>query len=197
MKGLTMGGRHSANRKASHGGPHRADAAGATGRPAARAGTPGADVANSAEAMVEQHRAGLLAYVVGLTRGDRAHAQDIVKETLYRVAQDPARLMQRPPSVRAWLTVVARGVFDEQQRRRPEGSAGLPADPRQSAAPTTILRAMDSLSEVHRDILMELFYRGTSLQDAAATRGVPVETVKSRLYYAMRALRVVLDQQVP
>ena len=49
---------------------------------------------------------------------------------------------------------------------------------------------------MHRDILVELFYRGVSLEEAAAVRGVPVETVKSRLYYAMRALRIVLDQQI-
>jgi RNA polymerase sigma-70 factor (ECF subfamily) len=42
----------------------------------------------------------------------------------------------------------------------------------------------------------ELFYRGVSLEEAAQVRGVPVETVKSSLYFAMRALRIVLDQQV-
>jgi RNA polymerase sigma-70 factor (ECF subfamily) len=59
-----------------------------------------------------------------------------------------------------------------------------------------VARALDELSPVHRDVLVELFYRGVSLEEAAEVRGVPVETVKSRLYYAMRALRVVLDQQV-
>lgn len=61
---------------------------------------------------------------------------------------------------------------------------------------TTIVRAMDNLAAAHRDILVELFYRGISLEDAAAARGVPVETLKSRLYFAMSSLRAVLDQQV-
>jgi RNA polymerase sigma-70 factor (ECF subfamily) len=55
---------------------------------------------------------------------------------------------------------------------------------------------MDDLATAHRDILVELFYQGVSLEDAAAARGVPVETLKSRLYFAMRSLRVVLDQQL-
>ncbi|WP_242624704.1 sigma factor-like helix-turn-helix DNA-binding protein [Krasilnikovia cinnamomea] len=66
-----------------------------------------------------------------------------------------------------------------------------------SAPPgTTVLRALDELSATHRDVLVELFYRGDSLEEAAAARGVPVETVKSRLYFAMRALRAVLDRQL-
>jgi RNA polymerase sigma-70 factor (ECF subfamily) len=55
---------------------------------------------------------------------------------------------------------------------------------------------MAELSGTHRDILVELFYRGVSLEDAAADQGVPVDVVKSRLYHAMRALRALLDQQV-
>jgi RNA polymerase sigma-70 factor (ECF subfamily) len=73
-----------------------------------------------------------------------------------------------------------------------------PEPPRSAAAApeTTVLRAMEDLSGTHRDILVELFYRGVSLEEAARVQGVPVETVKSRLYFAMRALRAVLDQQV-
>jgi RNA polymerase sigma-70 factor (ECF subfamily) len=59
-----------------------------------------------------------------------------------------------------------------------------------------VARALDEMSAVHRDILVELLYRGVSLEEAAAVRGVPVEIVKSRLYFALRALRIVLDQQV-
>lgn len=200
-----MGGRHSANRKASSDGPHRVDPVRGGGPVGSPEGASGGYRPDEYEAVVQQHRAALLAYALGLTRGDRQHAEDIVKETLYRVARDPARLIQRAPSARAWMTVIARGVFDEQHRHRigpPAGPpaglpAGLPAAGADPAGATTVLRAMDNLAGVHREILIDLFYRGTSLQDAAAARGIPVETVKSRLYYAMRALRAVLDQQAP
>jgi RNA polymerase sigma-70 factor (ECF subfamily) len=77
--------------------------------------------------------------------------------------------------------------------------AGHDDRPPERAAPrsgTTIVRAMDDLAAAHRDVLVELFYQGISLEDAAAARGVPVETLKSRLYFAMRSLRTVLDQQI-
>jgi RNA polymerase sigma-70 factor (ECF subfamily) len=78
---------------------------------------------------------------------------------------------------------------------RPGGAAGDQAADRPVPA-TTVIRALEELSAVHRDILVELFYRGVSLEEAANVRGVTVETVKSRLYFAMRALRLVLDQQI-
>jgi RNA polymerase sigma-70 factor, ECF subfamily len=141
------------------------------------------------ESLVAPHRAALRAYVLRLTGGDEAGADSVVKETLYRAAQDPARYPQTESAVRPWLVLTARMVLREPREPGPPA----PEPVRRS---TTVLRALDDLSDVHRDILVELFYRGISLEDAADDHGVPVETVKSRLYYAMRALRVVLDQQI-
>jgi RNA polymerase sigma-70 factor (ECF subfamily) len=147
----------------------------------------------SFQALTEVHREALFGYVLRLVGGDDGQAQDIVKETFYRASQDPSRLVQRTSSVRPWLVLLARTVFQDGLRREPADAVGTrPAVP----AATTVVRAMDSLSRVHREILIELFYRGTSLEEAAQAHAVPVDTVKSRLYYAMRALRVVLDQQV-
>ena len=167
-----MGGRHSADRGASDSG-----------------------AGDAYEALLERYGPGLFRYALGLTGGDRAEAKAIVKETWYRVTQEPARVARRAPSTRAWLTVLARGVFDEWHPRSPD-EPFVPSSPTPGQT-TTVVQAMESLSRAHREILVELFYRGTSLEDAAAARDVPVETVKSRLYYAMRSLRVVLDQQAP
>jgi RNA polymerase sigma-70 factor (ECF subfamily) len=52
------------------------------------------------------------------------------------------------------------------------------------------------LSGTHRDVVVDLFYRGVSLEDTADELGVPVDVVESRLYHAMRAPRAVLDQQI-
>ncbi|BCJ55292.1 hypothetical protein Asp14428_67670 [Actinoplanes sp. NBRC 14428] len=57
------------------------------------------------------------------------------------------------------------------------------------------MRAMEDLAASHREVLVELFYRGVSLEAAAEARGVPVSDLKSSLYFAMRELRVVLDRQ--
>jgi RNA polymerase sigma-70 factor (ECF subfamily) len=234
-------GRHAANRPAPVSG----------GAPAQRAPmhadlfapNPGSAAARAAEqrttqlfeSLVAPHRAGLRAYVLRLTNGDEAGADSVVKETLYRAAQDPARYPQTDSAVRPWLVLTARTVLrdaslregslregplrdaplrdasfrDASHRDGPRSDGPLRDGPRDTErrdvempapAParrsTTVLRALDDLSDVHRDILVELFYRGSSLEDAADDHGVSVAAVKAQLYYAMRALRVVLDQQV-
>ena len=55
--------------------------------------------------------------------------------------------------------------------------------------------AMAALSPEHRAVLLETYYRGSSVADAAKTLGVPEGTVKSRTYYALRALRVALEER--
>ena len=149
----------------------------------------------SFQRLIEQHSEALLGYVLRLTGGDEAEAESVVKETFYRAAQEPSRLVQRTSSVRPWLVLLARTAYQDGQRRAPAEAVAVPVRP-QPSAETTVVRAMDNLSQVHREILVELFYRGISLEEAAHARGVGVDTVKSRLYYAMRALRIVLDQQV-
>jgi RNA polymerase sigma-70 factor (ECF subfamily) len=153
------------------------------------------------DALVGPHSAALHAYVLRLTDGDEGAAESVIKETLYRAAQDPERYPERPTAVRPWLVLLARKVLRDGERLAPAGHDDRPlpgphSSVRRARPATTVARALDELSPVHRDVLVELFYRGVSLEEAAEVRGVPVETVKSRLYYAMRALRVVLDQQV-
>jgi RNA polymerase sigma-70 factor, ECF subfamily len=157
--------------------------------------TPGSAAARAArdrasaafENLVEPHREALELYVLRLTDGDEAAAESLLKETLYHAAQDPSRYPQRASAVRPWLVLTARTLLRE-------GAPPEPAPGPQSS--TTIVRAMDDLATAHRDILVELFYQGVSLEEAAAARGLPVETLKSRLYFAMRSLRVVLDQRL-
>jgi len=148
--------------------------------------------------LVAPHREALEAYVLRLTGGDRAAADSVLKETLYRAAQDPARYPPRASAVRPWLVLTARTVLRDGERSAPAGHDDRPVvvPAERSPSPqagTTIVRAMDDLAASHRELLVELFYQGVSLEAAAEARGVPVATLKSRLYFAMRALRAVLD----
>jgi RNA polymerase sigma-70 factor (ECF subfamily) len=54
---------------------------------------------------------------------------------------------------------------------------------------------MSSLSPEHRAVLVETYYRGRSVNQAARVLGVPAGTVKSRTYYALRALRLALQER--
>lgn len=196
-------GRHAADRPAPDGPrvsgrpPLHADLfsppPGATAR---QAGEARADAAF--ELLVGPHRAGLREYVLRLTEGDESLADSVVKETLYRASQDPSRYPQRSSAVRPWLVLIARTAMRDGERLAPAGHDDRPPEwrPRHAPQPTTVVGAIDELADTHRDILVELFYRGVSLEEAARHRGLPVETVKADLYYAMRALRGVIDRQV-
>jgi RNA polymerase sigma-70 factor (ECF subfamily) len=56
------------------------------------------------------------------------------------------------------------------------------------------LAALRTLSPEHREVLLECYFRGASIAQAAKTLGVPPGTIKSRTHYALHALRRALDE---
>jgi RNA polymerase sigma-70 factor, ECF subfamily len=156
--------------------------------------------------LYEEHGRALLAYATRLT-GDRAAAEDVVQETLVRAWRHPDALVNGKGSVRGWLLTVARNIVTDRVRARaarPQEVAETPAAPpvqRDHADSVVdsvvVLEALDRLSSDHRDVLMEIYFRGRSVSEAAEALGVPPGTVKSRSHYALRALReTFVGQQV-
>ena len=152
-------------------------------------------------ALYEEHGRSLLAYATRLT-GDRAAAEDVVQETLLRAWRHAEDIVNGKGSVRGWLLTVARNIITDRARARaarPTEVAEAPAtqptadDHAEGVVNTmVVLDALDNLSQEHRDVLVELYYRGRSVAEAATALGVPPGTVKSRSYYALRAMRTVL-----
>jgi RNA polymerase sigma-70 factor (ECF subfamily) len=163
----------------------------------------GARNADLLRAVHDQHASALWSYVVNLTHGDRGTAQDVVQETLLRAWRNPAVLEQSHASARPWLFTVAKHiVIDEWRsaRRRPRLLTNDYSQYRQQTITDTaqqtvdrqlVLAALQTLSTEHRRVLLECYYRGASVAEAAETLGVPPGTVKSRTHYALRALRQV------
>jgi RNA polymerase sigma-70 factor (ECF subfamily) len=58
----------------------------------------------------------------------------------------------------------------------------------------TVQQALASLTPEHRAVLGEVYLRGRSVRDAAVALGVTEALVKSRTYYALRALRLALEE---
>jgi RNA polymerase sigma-70 factor (ECF subfamily) len=156
--------------------------------------------------LYEEHGRALLAYATRLT-GDRAAAEDVVQETLVRAWRHPDALVNGKGSVRGWLLTVARNIVTDRVRAkaaRPQEVAESPTTPPierdhadQVVDSVVVLEALDRLSSDHRDVLMEIYFRGRSVTEAAQALGVPPGTVKSRSYYALRALReTFVGQQV-
>jgi len=152
-------------------------------------------------AVYAEHGRALLAFTTRLL-GDRAAAEDVVQEVLVRAWQHSDVLTNGRGSVRSWLLTVARNLVTDRvraQRARPaevEEDAAPPAATRDHADSVvdalTVLPALERLSPDHRDVLAEVYFRGRTLPEAAEVLGVPPGTVKSRSYYALRALRSAL-----
>jgi RNA polymerase sigma-70 factor, ECF subfamily len=147
----------------------------------------------------------LVTFVLRLTSGNRQQAEDVAQETMVRAWRQAARLDLSGPSLMPWLATVARRIVIDEHRRkqvRPaESGEGVVADmPVDDDTPATILRvavaeAMRELSPAHRQIINETILRDRSVNQAAEALGIPVGTVKSRVYYAMRALQVILAER--
>ncbi|MGH3682537.1 MAG: sigma-70 family RNA polymerase sigma factor [Natronosporangium sp.] len=153
----------------------------------------------------EEHGDALQAYAQRLCQGDRQRAEDLVQETLLRAWRHPASMDPAQGSVRAWLFTTARNLAIDAWRRRSVRVAEVVTDQLPEPLPEvneadraveawTIAEALNRLSPAHREVLMECFYRGRSVAEAAVRLGVPPGTVKSRTHYALRALRVVLEE---
>ena len=57
-----------------------------------------------------------------------------------------------------------------------------------------VAAALGRLTQEHRDVLRECYFRGSSVTQAAHTLGIAPGTVKSRTYYALHALRLAIEE---
>ena len=57
-----------------------------------------------------------------------------------------------------------------------------------------VAAALRRLTQEHRDVLRECYFRGSSVAQAAQALGIAPGTVKSRTYYALRALRLAIEE---
>jgi RNA polymerase sigma-70 factor (ECF subfamily) len=146
-----------------------------------------------------------MTFVLRLTAGDKQHAEDVVQETMIRAWREAHRLDRDEASLMPWLSTVAKRIVIDDHRRkqaRPSeaGDAMLPEVPVQDETAATLQRlvvieALKQLSAAHREVLNETILRDRTVNQAAEALGLPVGTVKSRVYYALRALQVVLAER--
>ena len=152
----------------------------------------------------DEHAGALWGYCLRLTGHDRARAEDVVQETLLRAWRQRSVLDSPRAAVRSWLFTVARNiVIDEWRTSRARHElpvADVPEDEDQDDRTDQLLlswvveEALTKLSREHRAVLLECYYRGRPVSEAAVRLGVPEGTVKSRTHYALRALRLALEE---
>ena len=152
------------------------------------------------EAIYREHGAALRRFVISASR-DPQLAEDVVQETVLRVWQHAPEIKG---SLRSYLYRTARNIMIDNYRRaqrRPESLEDSLTDPADALEKVDGLlnrvlveEALLRLSREHRDVLVALHYRRFTVNEAAVQLNIPSGTVKSRAYYAVRALRTILDE---
>lgn len=173
-------------------------------RPNAEAVAADDDEAIIAELYREYHRP-LLAFVMRHTAGDRQWAEDVVQETMIRAWKSVDQFDSETASLMPWLATVARRIVIDDRRRRgarpqeagegPLENMQIPDGMEDLLRTVVVSEALKALSPAHREVLTETILRDRTVNEAAAVLGIPVGTVKSRVYYALRALRVALEER--
>ena len=113
---------------------------------------------------------------------------------------DPSRA-----SVRTWLYSIARNRVVDARRRAavrpasqrsadPETPAELDRTLEQAVLRWQVAAALARLSPEHREVIRLAHYGGLTLREIAERKGIPLGTVKSRTSYALRSLRLILDE---
>jgi RNA polymerase sigma-70 factor (ECF subfamily) len=146
----------------------------------------------------------LLYFIRRLVDSER-DAWDVLQQTWMGAMRSLPRL-QEPRALRTWLYRIARNAAITHRRRA--GLSEVSVDPAELiavaddnpgdclAADTAeqIHAALARLSVAHREVLTLHFLEGASVEEIAAVLEVPDGTVKSRLHYAKRALRDLIEQ---
>lgn len=164
------------------------------------------DPDRSAEALRYLHQVHgpvLLTFLTRLTRGDVHRAEDIMQEALLRAWRNPDARNADGRWSRAWIFTVAKRIFIDQVRAsevRPEELSDEYIDLHAHVDDEIeglldaheVRAALNSLPERLRATLVEIYFRGSTVAQAAEVLAVPAGTVKSRNFYALRALEEAL-----
>lgn len=156
-------------------------------------------------ALYEEHAGPLLAFVLRLVGGDRHRAEDVVQETLLRAWRNADHLRSTGGSLRPWLVTVARRIVIDGHRGRRARPQEVDATPLHAVPAAdeidralrmmTISDALADLTDAHREALVETYFKGRTVNEAAEVLRVPPGTVRSRVFYALRALRLSLEER--
>jgi len=156
-------------------------------------------------ALYTEHYAVLLSFISRYVH-DRHKAEDLVQETLLRAWRHIDHLeTDSAGRTRSYLLTIARNVVTNAWRaeqRRPHLVADEGAVESVPSADSVdqlvegwlVAEALERLSPDHQAVVRAMYYEGQSVADAADRLRIPQGTVKSRAYYAVRALRTAFEE---
>jgi RNA polymerase sigma-70 factor (ECF subfamily) len=153
-------------------------------------------------AAYDEHGHALFGFAVNVLR-DRSLAEDCVQETFLRAWRARDQYSADRASLRTWLFVIARNVIIDVQRSIQRMPKLAPADvldetPAASDDPLdrlAVIEGLAKLSPEHRAVLVDVHLHGRSYAEVEAASGVPAATLRSRSFYALRAMRDHLTER--
>jgi RNA polymerase sigma-70 factor, ECF subfamily len=169
------------------------------------------------EILLHRHRKPVFNFILRYV-GDKETAEDLLQETFMRVIKG-ADAYKRQAKFTTWLYTIARNLCVDQTRRRKHRKHASLDAPMQVAEDSgtlldvipsnematdrknvnkelheTMQRAIASLSEDQREVFLMREFLDLPFKQIAEVVGVPENTVKSRMRYALEKLRLELDE---
>ena len=138
--------------------------------------------------------------------GDRGQAEEIVQEVFTRVWRKADSFDPERASFRTWLYGIARNAIIDLKRRqsvRPALAAHPEAEEDTGSVDDSFERALlrwqvgaalERLTPEHRQVIRLAHFQGLTLREIAERTGIPLGTIKSRTSYALRGLRLALEE---
>ena len=159
------------------------------------------------DALIEQYQHRLLRYLAHMT-GNMATAEDLFQETWIRVLEK-GHQYDGKSRFATWLMTIAHNVAIDHLRKRTPASLDQMRDPEEDTVPfepvaigpspfeqvatmedgARIQAALDQLPPIFREVLVLRFQEQLKLEEIAKLVGIPLATVKTRLYRGVMALR--------
>jgi RNA polymerase sigma-70 factor (ECF subfamily) len=169
------------------------------------------------ELLLGRHRKSVYNFILRFV-GDKETAEDLLQETFMRVIKG-ADAYKRQAKFTTWLYTIARNLCVDQTRRRKHrrhASLDAPMDTSEESGSlmdviasnemasdrksvnkelfATMQRAIAGLSEEQREVFLMREFLDLPFKQIADVVGVPENTVKSRMRYALEKLRLELDE---
>jgi RNA polymerase sigma-70 factor (ECF subfamily) len=169
------------------------------------------------EVLLSRHRKPVYNYILRFV-GDKETAEDLLQEAFMRVIRG-AEAYKRQAKFTTWLYTIARNLCVDQTRRRKHrkhASLDAPMDASDDSGTlldvipsnemasdrksvnkqlhATMQRAIEALSDEQREVFLMREFLDMPFRQIADVVGVPENTVKSRMRYALEKLRLELDE---
>ena len=156
--------------------------------------------------LVERYRDRMVSYAYRMV-GSAELAQDVAQEAFVRVYKS-ASTFKDDGRFSPWLYKIASNVCNSERAKRAKEALNVDYDSLEDTHESDLVvedqvlakltsqrlsRGIDKLTSQHKAVLVMHVYQGLTYVEIGEALGIPTGTVKSRLFYAIRKLREVLE----